>query len=384
MHDLGWQAALAAGDALDALRDALFAAEEDRVRLVSHDKRTGAAIAELDRALARIDVAAARAATRVDAAGEVRDAAVRDAADALMGEWDTVAAHMERMCAHLTSAKVAMVVVDVSTQCTALLDTLETALDEAQGGSPGALERGAQQAPACARMLEVLRTTDSGGDAAQAQDARWHALSKRLHTLESDMMPTTPRLAQSLSSSHGAHFHPGTAAPRRHTPRSERTRRRSSMLPRPSDTPRSPTHWMPSTPRQTSASFGTPRAATPTGAPLTPTSPGRRRFARSESRAPPMPGAHAGVYIPDSRDALDVAVARICNARRERVVRIDAREEYNRYELRGKTLACRLLAMVRQLLTAPHSQSTCCGHAQRACACRRRLARARAVARWPS
>ena len=142
MADGAWTAALVAGDALNALRDALFAAAEARVRLAAHTQRTGAAVAELDRALSRIDIAAARAATFVDAAGDVRgDAATHAAADALQDEWDAVAAEMERVYIYISDAKMSMVVRDVEAQCRAALDALDAALTDAHAGSADALTR---------------------------------------------------------------------------------------------------------------------------------------------------------------------------------------------------------------------------------------------------
>ena len=52
----------------------------------------------------------------------------------------------------------------------------------------------------------------------------------------------------------------------------------------------------------------------------------------------------------DARDALDVGVARICNARNIPIERVDtgsALDEYHRYTLLSKTVACRLLRTVR-------------------------------------
>lgn len=315
MADGAWTAALAAGDALNALRDALFVAAEARVRLAAHTQRTGAAVAELDRALSRIDIAAARAATFVDAAGDVRggDAATHAAADALQDEWDAVSAEMERVYIHISDAKMSMVVRDVEAQCRAALDALDAALTDALAGSADALTRARTHAAACTRMLEILGTSAAAAECG----AQLEVLSARLRLAERLAAPHTPP----------AHFHPGAATPRSTR---ERMHRRSSMLPRPSDTPRTPR---------------TP--TTPTSPHAAPTSPARRRLARADTHAPPLPGALRGVYVPDARDALDVAVARICNARRVHVVRLDARDAYARYELAGKTVACRLLHIHR-------------------------------------
>ncbi|WFD35497.1 ATP-binding mismatch repair protein [Malassezia cuniculi] len=366
MHDRDWRAALAAGDALDALRDALFAAAEEHVRIASHTQRTGTAVAELDRALARVDVAAARAAARVDTTAYIRgNQAAKEVAAAIQNEWNVVADEMDRIYELLSGAKLAMVVHDLSAQCQSMLDALEKAVDAAERGAHDSLAAATQHLPACVRMVEVLSTTDPENDASERHYARLRALQGRLRAME---LPHTPRLGTSSTTPQGTpqspHFHPGAATPRQlPTPRS--ARKRTSMLPIPSmDAPRSPgvpstpTFGMPRAPAPAPAppSLGTPRTvATPTlgartppwGTPRSaPASPGRRRVGRlrDDTQAPPLPGAAAGgLYIPDPRDALDVAVARICNARRIHISRVDSREEYNRYELLGKTVACRLL-----------------------------------------
>lgn len=74
----------------------------------------------------------------------------------------------------------------------------------------------------------------------------------------------------------------------------------------------------------------------------------RPRFSSSELPRPVRAGAKT--YVPDARDALDVGVARICNARSIPVERLDtgsALDEYHRYTLLSKTVACRLLRTVR-------------------------------------
>ncbi|KAI3625188.1 hypothetical protein CBS9595_000549 [Malassezia furfur] len=74
----------------------------------------------------------------------------------------------------------------------------------------------------------------------------------------------------------------------------------------------------------------------------------RPRFSSSELPRPVRAGAKT--YVPDARDALDVGVARICNARSIPVERLDtgsALDEYHRYTLLSKTVACRLLRTQR-------------------------------------
>ena len=156
----------------------------------------------------------------------------------------------------------------------------------------------------------------------------------------------------------------------------DRLRRRESMLPRLStaaeeDAPtpsRSPAARRARQSLGPRPSFGAPRgdedlaqafAGLNTGGstPLRSSS-GSGRPNRSPSRiahAPPLPGSAQThrLYMPDTRDALDVGVARVCNARGVRVERLDAahgasaRDQYKRYRILDKTLSCRLLAAHR-------------------------------------
>ena len=172
---------------------------------------------------------------------------------------------------------------------------------------------------------------------------------------------------------HGMYYRPPSA---RSSRTGDRLRRRESMLPRlstaaeeeaptPSRSPAARRARQSLGPRP---SFGAPRgdedlaqafAGLNTGGstPLRSSS-GSGRPNRSPSRiahAPPLPGSAQThrLYMPDTRDALDVGVARVCNARGVRVERLDAahgasaRDQYKRYRILDKTLSCRLLAAHR-------------------------------------
>lgn len=111
----------------------------------------------------------------------------------------------------------------------------------------------------------------------------------------------------------------------------KRLTRRSSLLPRPLHT-------------LTQGSQVPPVPPVPSVPPV-PVTPGRytpsRHSAMNDVRR----------YVPDMRDALDIGVARICNARGVMVERLDEPhagqgDVYHRYMLLSKTVTCRLLRMV--------------------------------------
>ena len=155
-----------------------------------------------------------------------------------------------------------------------------------------------------------------------------------------------------------------------------RLRRRESLLPRPSrdagtagvpvvppipasyasspvaDRAHSRLRMQPSTPVLGSRAERAPMTGRITPGASGRTTPGRTTPGRYF--APSTPGRHAAVprYMPDVKDPLDIAMARICNSRGIALERIDDTVQregdlIHRYTLLSKTVACRLLRMVR-------------------------------------
>lgn len=180
-----------------------------------------------------------------------------------------------------------------------------------------------------------------------------------------DAVPERPRPGSVLEtrspSTPGMYYRPP------HAPPSGKLRRRESMLPRLT----TPSDDRPPTP-------GSRLPRTPGGL--------RHRASSAHLRGSDSPsvGRATRRYQPSPYDALDIGVARICNARQLAVEHVDGGpdDEYHRYTLLSKTVACRLLHTVcRPTDPAPSGRCPAGRPPQDPRSCRRRLARARAVDR---
>lgn len=169
--------------------------------------------------------------------------------------------------------------------------------------------------------------------------------------VESPEMPRwTDTLARHDASPSIEHFRARSAM--EHRPSSsqgKRLRRRESMLPRISrDVPAVPP--IPSTfasPQPDGHARLRAHPSIPILSPRTPSTTGRTTPGASGRVTP---GRSHG-YIPDGKDPLDIAVARLCNVRGIRIERLDetCRQDgdlIHRYAMFSKTVACRLLRMV--------------------------------------
>ncbi|WFD01646.1 hypothetical protein MOBT1_000322 [Malassezia obtusa] len=424
----GWDAVLRAGDALEALRDALFVVEELReehaamwAAAPTHAPparpSTSALLRSLDEASGRLVAAHGLGAGRI---GQARDAPApaASACASLEHDWEQVDARVSATLDALQTDRVLIVLHDVCAQAHRLMDSLESALRQYASAAPSDDDarrvyetRRAHYVPACRSVLAVLRTNAETYAALQpraqqhidAVHARWHALEPRLESPAEPLAAAMQRLA--------------LGTPRR--PREKRRARDSDAERRasagtPSKLPRTPAPRTPVTtgaqtePRHVgrldvrSARHDTPERARSVLDARTPSTPGlyykpppatpppaadgrprresmlprlsrtaeeptplrrashqhelrtrasigalRPRFSSSEL---PRPVRTSSAYVPDARDALDVGVARICNVRRVPVERIDAggaHDEYHRYALLSKTVACRLLQAQR-------------------------------------
>lgn len=173
------------------------------------------------------------------------------------------------------------------------------------------------------RTTGRIRSERSASTSTSLQSPGWMGQQAPLgDDSPSQREPTRPRSAMDR---------PKTPNARSSSSLGKRPTRRTSLLPRPSYSLAQGSHVPPVPPM-------------PSVLPV-PVTPGRYTPNRHSS----LSGTRR--YIPDMRDALDIGVARICNARGILVERLDEPhigqgDVYHRYMLLSKTVTCRLLRMV--------------------------------------
>ncbi|WFC99317.1 hypothetical protein MYAM1_002061 [Malassezia yamatoensis] len=392
LHRAEWDAIISADHALCVIQDALFVMEElrqehdamwARANMGRHAHRSlQSDLSALDEATGRL-VAAQGLGT--NCIGHIvqptHSSEAAEVCATILYKWERTQSRVAAILNELFLDRSFLIVYDVCVQAHHLMDSLETALEQSTAPSPSRTDgyhsifeaRRAHYVPACRRVIDVLNQQKEicallrpkTQPTLDAVCARWCALEARLdsqaqqvlinslHSLQLDdiqasrekrrprdsdpngslksvPLPSTPVLPKLQSI-----FAPSSEPIPAKSPLNYN--HRESMLPR--LTPQKPSTESPRfhAPSKRHASYQHIRS--------TKSMQGLRpRFASSEISNSDAKSSMA--YVPDQNDALDIGVARICNAREILIRRIDnggKHDEYHRYAFPSKTMACRLL-----------------------------------------
>ncbi|WFD43407.1 hypothetical protein MPSI1_002068 [Malassezia psittaci] len=470
-----WDAILSANHALCAIQDALFVMEEqrqehdaiwDRATIEPHAHRNVRSdLSVLDEATGRLVAAQGLGANCIgQIAQTVHSNEAAEVCATLLKQWERTRTRVAAVLGELFLDRSFLIVYDVCVQAHDLMDSLETALEQATALSPSRTDgyhqifeaRRAHYVPACRRVIDVLNQQKETcallrpktKPTLDAVSARWCALEARIdsqtqqaltnsmHSLQLDdtqasrekrrardsdpgmrvsittpsKLPRTikrlPSMSLATPPSLPNHHSMAKRAPLSDSPSERRISESYSMQQEKRSTrklkrhvsqsflPIPPTYPdgslknlpLPSTPILPNLQLNFAPGSEPIPARysvnlkyresmlprLTPQKPStesprfhtqskrhasyqhirstrsmqglQQRFASGEITSPNTKSSMA--YVPDQNDALDIGVARICNAREILVHRIDhggIHDEYHRYAFRSKTMICRLL-----------------------------------------
>ncbi|PKI83895.1 hypothetical protein MVES_002244 [Malassezia vespertilionis] len=374
----GWESVVHAYASLDAVKDALFVIEEMRQDIAKlwatvQDGANGSArhahhhtptAAALDNAGVQLASAVKHAQCRVCEAVEAHaDPVLEKERQRLLDVWTPIRLDADTAVASLQDGRLLLGLYNAYCQAHMLMDTLEAALaalrNETASEARAAFEaQRAHYVPASRQLLGVLES--SAGRASRVCPeirtyldnvwTRWGILQHALSATELDKLAEHTQAAPIPT--------PLQTPPRRAASGPLRWSNMPPLPAMPGSAPRLPTNFTPSVQRDSP-----PRTPKSTGAPA-PVLRRRGSMLPRRSMHTPEPALRAGTtervrryascaslaslprtrrafeaYVPQRHDALDIGVARVCNAYNVPVERVDGApgDECHRYILFSKT-----------------------------------------------